>query len=62
MYFNGGNAKKCIGCDVHIMRRISKILGHVWDSRTTSPHASTGETRLYTQHLATNRMSGKIRV
>ena len=34
----------------------------VWVSQTTSPHVSTGKTRLYTQHFAANRMSGKIRV
>ena len=30
--------------------------------RTTSPHISTGQTRLYTQQFAANRMSGKFRV
>ena len=54
-------ARKCIVGGVHKVG-IYKIFGHVWASRTTSPHTFTGETRLYTQHFAANRMSGKIRV
>ena len=30
-------------------------------SRTTSPHTSTGKTRLNTQHFAANRLSRKTR-
>ena len=48
------------GCDQ--VRRVSKIFSGVWGTRTTSPHTFTGKTRLYTQHFAATRMSGKIRV
>ena len=47
---------------VYHLRRIYKIFSSVLVPRTTSPHTSTGKTRLYTQHFAANRMSGKIRV
>ena len=48
--------------DVLKVRGIHKIFIAVCGSRTTSPHISTGETRVYTQHFDANLMSGKIRV
>ena len=44
MYSGGGG--------LHQVRRIWKILDHVCGRRTTSPHISTGQTRLYTQQFA----------
>ena len=44
------------------MRRIRKIFGHVCGRQTTPPHTFKDKTRLYTQHFAANRMSGRTRV
>ena len=53
-------ARKCIVGGVHQVGRIYKSVRGACGRQTTSPHTSTGKTRLYTQHFAENGLSGKI--